>query len=381
MKVLSLSLDPLLFDPTTPPAKRVGGYGGYVDTYTIVLPIAESGEVSLAPNVTVYATGGSNKVIRFFKLYRQASKLLKQQHYDVLTAQDPYFVGLIGYLLSRQFKLGFEIQILGLYHITPIRKFLARILLPKADSMRILSQGLKNRLLSSEFGVKRSDHMHIVPMYTEVSSLGFDTSTMSEEAKQEFNGHVADFHQAYNGRFNLLAVSRLIPVKRHYMQLEAIAALKDEFPQLLLHVVGDGELREKLEKQAKELGIQEHVIFHGAKYHMELGAFFTQCDAFILSSETEGWGMVVIEAATAGLPIVMTDVGCAGSVIINDESGLVVPVGDQEAFTAAVRKLIADPTLLAKLQTGVHTAIAEIPSFDQIASGCAASWQQAARKN
>lgn len=378
MRVLSFSLDPQMLDPESTTAKRARGYGQYVEAYTVIVPCVEETKVVLSERVTVYGTGGRGKFGRLIRLYNLASRLAKASRYDVVSTQDPYYIGLAGYLLALRYSMGFEIQILGLYNLNRVRVALARYLLPKAGSMRILSPGLKDRLLSAEFGMKSAERMHVVPIYAEVSTLGFDTSKLAPEAAAVVAKNNADFNSQFDDRFNCVTVGRLIPVKNHELQFQAIAALKSQFPKLLLHVVGDGPMRPELEASVKKLGITEHVIFHGAKYHTELGTYLTQSDCFLLSSDTEGWGMVVIEAATAGLPIVMTDVGCAGTAIKNEVSGLIVPVGDQAAFTAALQRVLAEPAVQADLAHGAKEAIKNIATFEEIATGCVASWQQAA---
>jgi glycosyltransferase involved in cell wall biosynthesis len=379
MRVLSFSLDPNMLDSDSTTAKRVVGYGERVIKYTVVIPTKELKCVTLSPQVDVYGTGGSNKLIQLVKLWLLASKLIRQNGYDVISTQDPYFLGLVGYILAKRYNLGYEIQILGLYNLNFIRVALARWLLPKAGSMRVLSDGLKKRLLSSEFGMKSADRMHVVPIYAEVSTLGFDEASLTPTAREEFIKNNQIFQEQYKGRVNFLTVGRLIKVKNHPLQFSAIANLKDEFPNILLHVVGDGEELINLKQLVQDLGIENNVIFHGAKYHAELGTFFTQSDCFILSSDSEGWGMVVIEAATAGLPIVMTDVGCAGSAIINEESGLIVPVGDEEEMTKALKRILNDSSLRESLHKGSLQAIKTIATFDEIANGCVASWQMAVK--
>ena len=96
----------------------------------------------------------------------------------------------------------------------------------------------------------------------------------------------------------------------------------------MLHIVGSGPDEKKLKSYVARLGLEQHVVFHGYQSGYALGMFYRECDAFLLTSDYEGWGMVIIEAAAAGLPIIMTDVGCAGEIIIHGESGLVVPPGE-----------------------------------------------------
>lgn len=377
MRVLSFSLDPQMLDSKSTTAKRVAGYGERTKLYSVIIPTADKKVVELSSSVTVHGTGGRNKLIRLLKLYRLANRLIKEKKFEVVSTQDPYYLGLAGYLLAKRHKIGFEVQVLGLYNLTPLRIALARWLLHRAGSMRVLSDYLKQRLLSEEFSVPTAERMQVVPIYAEVSTLGFDENKLSPEEREKFQQGKLEFQQKYQERFNLLTVGRIIGVKNYPLQLKAVAALRAEFPSLLLHIVGDGEDMGALKEMAAQLDIEEHVIFHGPKYHTELGVFFTQADCFVLSSDSEGWAMVVIEAATAGLPVVMTNVGCAGTVIKNEDSGLVVPAGDEAALTEALRRVISEPALRASLEQGALAAIENISTFDEIAAGCVKSWQLA----
>jgi len=379
MQIVSISLDPQMLDPQSTTAKRAIGYGEHVTRYTVIIPTAEKKKVVLSEKVTVYGTGGKWKPLRIFKIYDRIKALIEAGKCDVISTQDPYYLGLLGYCMAKRFHKGFEVQVLGLYALSWMRVRLARFVLPRAGAMRILSEGLKERLLSPEFGMKTDERMHVVPIYAEVSTLGFDEEKLASEEREIFRKNNAAFQDEYGERFNFLTVSRLIPVKNISMQLAAVETLKQESPEILLHVVGDGESRATLESEVERRGLEDHVIFHGAKYHTELGTYFTQSDCFLLSSNTEGWGMVAIEAATAGLPIIMTDVGCAGSAIKDGESGIIIPVGDTEALTASMRRVIHDAPLRTALHEGALIAIENIATFEDIARGCVRSWEQAQR--
>ena len=113
-----------------------------------------------------------------------------------------------------------------------------------------------------------------------------------------------------------------------------------------------------------------------------LSEYYGKADVFVLTSNSEGWGMAVIEAAIAGLPIIMTDVGCAGEVIKNNESGLIIPVGDKQKLVETIMKLIDDESLRKKLGVNAGLAVAELPNKEQILELYKKSWQKAlATKN
>ncbi len=161
------------------------------------------------------------------------------------------------------------------------------------------------------------------------------------------------------------------------MQLQAIETLRVTFQNILLHVIGDGPLEAELTKEIEDRGLKEHVILHGYKSGSQLSPFFTQSDCFVLTSDFEGYGMVIVEAATAGLPIVMTDVGCAGDVVVDEKSALIVPPKDTSAFVHALKRLIEDEALRDRLKKEALLSVAQLPTFDTVLAKYKASWEHA----
>jgi len=144
-----------------------------------------------------------------------------------------------------------------------------------------------------------------------------------------------------------------------------------------LHIVGDGPEEESLKSKAKEIGVDEYVVFHGQKTGFELGLFYLECDCLILTSDYEGWGMVIVEAATAGMPSIMTDVGCAGEFLIDGESGIVIPTNDAEALKDAMVRIAGDARLREKLSLGTKKALASLETFDEILKQYKDNWEKA----
>lgn len=371
MKILSLSLDPQILNKESVVASRVIRYGNSVDLYTVIVPRPKKMVIELSFKVSAHGSGGGLKVIQFFKLLFIAMELATQNKYDVITSQDTYFLGIIGFFLARRFHTGLEVQVLGIEKLNFFRKFLSIFVLKRASAIRVLSVGLKRRLID-ELHISEQK-MSIVPIYVDVSSLGFDQSDRVMEVQM----HNEAFQKEYGDRFNIVSVNRLVPIKNIAMQLEAVAQLTTSLPNVLLHIVGDGPLKNELEQHIQRLQLQKHVILHGYRSGAALSPFFTQTDCFVLTSDFEGYGMVVIEAATAGLPIVMTNVGCAGEIIIDGESGLVVPPRDLSAFVQAIRRILEDALLREKLAQGALRSIAKLPSFDTVLEQYKKSWQKA----
>jgi glycosyltransferase involved in cell wall biosynthesis len=148
-------------------------------------------------------------------------------------------------------------------------------------------------------------------------------------------------------------VARLDPVKNQAMMLNAVARVADLHPQVRLVIVGDGPERSKLEDQAYKLGIAEKVIFTGFMSHPS--DYLGLMDVFLLSSDTEGTSMTLLEAMCMGVPIVATNAGGTPEIVLNELTGLVTPVGDTREFSNAIIRLMADPDHAAKLgQAGKH---------------------------
>ncbi len=138
----------------------------------------------------------------------------------------------------------------------------------------------------------------------------------------------------------ILYASKLIIRKNADQLLEAFLQLRASSttkPYLLF--VGDGELRESLEKRVAEVGAQDDVRFTGFRNQSELPRFFDLSSVFVLPARHEAYGLIVNEAMAAGLPVVVsTDIGCADDLVRNRENGYVYPVGNVEALRDALAK-------------------------------------------
>ncbi len=154
---------------------------------------------------------------------------------------------------------------------------------------------------------------------------------------------------AYNRPFSpnapliLGMVGRLAEVKNYPLFLELVAHLAREFPHLEAWIVGDGPERPALEQQARELGIASRVRFWGLR--RDVPEILTRMDVFVFTSHAESFGMVVLEAQAAGLPVVVSDYPAAHSLVREGETGFLARRGDLEDFLRKTRPLLASPEL------------------------------------
>ena len=138
--------------------------------------------------------------------------------------------------------------------------------------------------------------------------------------------------------------SRLTKEKNISMAIKAFGSAKRQAPSAenpLLLIVGDGPKKQNLMLQASSFKLQENVKFE--PWTNDLGSYYKTADLCLLTSNYEGYGRTVVEAMAAGLPVVMTEVGLAGELLIDDLDGKVVPVGDEKALAAAILELKENP--------------------------------------
>ncbi len=152
----------------------------------------------------------------------------------------------------------------------------------------------------------------------------------------------------------IVAVGRLSEQKNHRLLLEAFAGFAGKHEAYVLEIYGKGELEEELKKLAERLGIMERVRFQGFCDNVQ--EKIRTAAMYVLSSDYEGISNSMLEAMALGMPVIATDCPIGGSkMYIKDGlNGLLVPVGDAEALTAAMDKLAENPELGRRL--GIEAA-------------------------
>ncbi|MEO6019234.1 MAG: glycosyltransferase family 4 protein [Knoellia sp.] len=158
---------------------------------------------------------------------------------------------------------------------------------------------------------------------------------------------------------SLMVLGRLAPQKRVEIALETTARLLLEVPNLTLDVVGSGHWEPHLRARVAELGIGEHVTFHGHVSEHEKHQLLARAWVHLLPSLKEGWGLVVVEAGVHGTPTVaFTEAGGPTNSIVQGKTGILVDHGPRE-FTQAVRDLLLDEDKRARMSAEVATWVAQ----------------------
>jgi len=139
-------------------------------------------------------------------------------------------------------------------------------------------------------------------------------------------------------------VARLAPMKDHQNLLEAIGLLRKEHPEVIGLLVGDGPERKKLEQSVKRLNLEANMIFLG--HQQRVADFIGLFDVAVLSSKCrEGCSNFIMEAMYCGKPVVTTDVGGSGELVLNGVTGWIVEKGNPKALASAIGQLLKNGQL------------------------------------
>lgn len=180
-----------------------------------------------------------------------------------------------------------------------------------------------------------------------------------------------------------LFVGRLVRRKGVDVLLHALSSPAGGVDELL--VVGDGPERERLEALAGELELDERVEFRGFVPDAELAEALRSCDGLVLPAvvdekgDTEGLGVVLIEALAAGVPVIASEVGGIPDIVEDGATGLLTPPGDAAALAGAMARYREDPALARRLADRGRRTVAERFSWDRITEDLIAVYRQVAR--
>lgn len=316
MRVIMVSNDPTALDPTSKTARRLDEYRRAVGELVVVVRGRGGFDGKAAPDT-------------------------------VVTAQDPFFTGLTAWLIARRIRAPLHLQLHGDFFGTHWRRLrvrnrfylmLARFLIRRAAGFRVVSERIARSLVA--LGIPRS-RITVAPIITD---------PCYHDAKHDSGPGVT-----------FLVLAALTKEKNVGLAIRAFK--KAGLPAARLLVVGDGPERRALETSGVEFVGQ--VSDPDPWYH--------RADVFVMTSIAEGWGRTATEALAHGVPVVMTDVGLAGELVRDGENGLIVPVGDEQALAAALRRIGSYLELRARLADGARQA--KIPTRSETVDLIVKSWQ------
>lgn len=314
-----------------------------------------------ARNIQIYRVPVNNldlhhargvELLRFAaRAVRVSGRLAKEQRYDLCMAYSAVPAGPVALYLKKYFGIPYITRSPGvdIPGFEARYKFLYPVLAP---IIRKVWRGAKTNIVSSKMHAKLM--LAADPLSNPVViPNGVDTELFHPASQLHSASQLHPASQRTNGTPTILCVARLVVRKGVHLLLNAFAQLRAEDVKARLVIVGTGDDEDNLRLLATKLGISHSVEFRGVVPRAEMPELYRNADIFVLPSENEGMSNAALEALASGLPLVLTDVGGTAELVTSSENGLIVPVGNCTAMSAALKVLLCDSAL--RLSMGINS--------------------------
>jgi glycosyltransferase involved in cell wall biosynthesis len=254
-------------------------------------------------------------------------RVVKKLRPDIVHAHDPHGIAMAALALS--FAGGGPAPVLVAsrrvdFHLKG--NSLSRWKYRQVDCFIAASEAIRQMLVADGIPATRTVTVH----------EGIDVEHV--EATQRVNLHEAFWlphHAPVVGN-----VAALVPHKGQRYLVEAAHLVVQQVPDARFVILGEGELRDHLERQVREYRLEKHVLLPG--FRTDVLGCIKGFDLFVMSSVTEGLGTSLLDAMACGKPIVATDAGGIPEVVAHGVTGTVVPARDPRAMAAAIVELLSD---------------------------------------
>jgi glycosyltransferase involved in cell wall biosynthesis len=256
--------------------------------------------------------------------------------FDLLRAHSLRYIGPSALWARRRWRL--DVPVVGHHHhLDPDRlnRVIEKRVVDGCDAVVVGSE-FARRQLREELGA-RTDHVAVVP-------YGVDPAFAPRPPR-------ADLLARYGlaGHPVVLFFGGLKPRKNLPLLLDVWRDVVREVPDARLLLAGGGPLRESLERRARALGVEASVVFTGYVAERDKADHFNLGDVFCFPSAMEGFGLVVAEAMSSGLPVVVSNRGSIPEVVVDGEGGFVCDPAEPRRFAERLLLLLGDPALREKL--------------------------------
>jgi len=253
--------------------------------------------------------------------------------------------GVVGLILKKWLKIPYVVythsaDILGFQKYPPIKKLLQSILY-NASKVSSNSQFTNDKLL--DLGVNKES---IKLIYPKTDFLKFNAATKTEK--------IINKYPLLNKKV-ILSINRLIERKGNDVMLQAMPAIVKEIPNAVYVIAGDGHYEGRLRAMAKDLHLENQVIFVNQLSDEEVVQFYKACDVFVMPSrtlrqeDTEGFGVVFLEANACGKPVIGGRSGGIPEAVAEGYSGLLVDPLNVKEIAQAVTSLLKDEDYALRL--------------------------------
>lgn len=333
MKVLMISLDKGLLGrgQLGDVVERHQIYGQFCERLDIIVFSPPGFTVNqLSEKVRVYPTNARAKWQYFFAAKKIGRKLFKENRYDLIVAQTPFLDGLAGVCLKKKFKSKLLIHFHGDFwananwlkeeKINRFLLWLSKFTVKRATAVRVMSQGQREKLLQA--GV---DAEKIRVISTPVDLKKYEaTETRADLTKEKI----------------ILHVGRDDQVKDYDTLVKTFKLVKEKYPAVKLWQAGASSY---LKAAMAQNNFFADIEILGKKDQQDLIKIYQQSDIIVLTSTSESFGKVLVEANACAKPVVATQTTGAKEIIQDGVNGFLTPIGQPEILAQKILFLLNNP--------------------------------------
>lgn len=333
VKVLMISIDKGLLgkNPLGDVITRHGEYGKYVDQMDIVVfSGAGTQDYKISDNVSAFATNSKSKFSYYADGLKIAKNLAGKNNYDLVITMEPFLTGLVGKKIKQNFGTKLLVHFHGDFWKNPawlwssplnfIFLIISQGVVKTADAIRVMSEGQKEKLMNN--GVLENK---ITVISTPVDVERFENFDHQKAVTSQAEKKV------------ILMVGRKDPIKDFPTLFKAVSLAYEVDKNISLWLVGNYRDQERDELDLpKDLDVK----FFPSVAAENLPAYYYGADVIVLSSKSESFGKVLVEAGACGKPVISTATTGAKEIIQDQYNGYLVPIGDHAELSNKILHLL-----------------------------------------
>ena len=262
-------------------------------------------------------------------IFFKSLSVIREEKIDVIHCQG-FLSGLLGYLLSKLTNIPYIITV---QRLEQSKSFLRKLVYKNAK----ICIGASNKI-KEYFQQIECKNIEVIPNGIDVKR--FQNLNRGENRKK----------MDFNNEFVIITVARLEKVKGLKYLIKALDILKNKSGEnYKLLIIGEGSERDNLKNLTKKLKLENSIKFLGQISNQDIPNYLSASDCFVLPSISEGFGIVILEAMAANVPIVATRVGGILDIIENEKTGILTEPKNSEEISKAILKIHKEPEFAKKL--------------------------------
>lgn len=363
LRPLLIGRDASLTDEESYASERMEAYGERVESLRIVVASHhDSVKGAEVRNYTVDVVDVRPRFFSLFRLYFRTLFAAIRHRSNVIVSQDPFELGLVACKVGFLLRIPCIVEDHGAFYVgsawrresllNRLRWIAGKFVIRFSAGIRAVNQKGKDSYRKMRFRKPISVipvAMHIEHTYVEPS----------------------------DGPFTFIFAGRFVPQKNLAMLLAAFAEVHEEIPEVRLVLIGRGPEEEEIMQEIAYLKL--HKAVEVKSWVDSLDEEFRKAHVNVVSSGYEGYCRVVAEGLAAGLPVIMTDVGCAGELVRDGKEGFVVPLDDVSAFAGAMKRLATNQEMWKMMRDYALKRSRTVASLDETADKVTAFWAEVQR--